>query len=479
MDEEVEDLTTEIEQNKNFVDGVKEPKAGMIFDSIDDVVEFYRKYAKEKGFGMSIRTSKKIGGEVRYVTVACSHSGKPRTRGMKVNQLHPQTKTDCKAKITTVILADGKWKLSSFVLDHNHVVSPGKARFHRCHRVLHANVKRKLLVHAKAGVRPNKSYTSLAVEQGGYDKLEYTEKDCRNYLNKKMRLELREGDAMAMQNYFLRMKSDNSDFFHIMDLDEEGRLRNVFWADGRSRAACKEFGDVITFDTTYLVNTYAMPFAPFVGVNHHGKSILLGCGLISNEDTATFKWLFRSWLTCMSGSHPRAIVTDQDAAMKNAIADVFPNTRHRWCMWHIMKKLPEKLSGCNEYEAIKYCMQNSVYDSLTKEEFEENWGKFIKKYGLESNEWLLRLYEERHRWVPAFVKDIFWAGMSTTQRSESMHAFFDGFVNSKTTLKKFVEQYENALAKKAENEKAEESNSINSFLPCVTPYRFEKQFQCA
>lgn len=150
-----------------------------------------------------------------------------------------------------------------------------------------------------------------------------------------------------------------------------------------------------------------MPFAPFVGVNDHGQPILLGCGLISNEDTATFKWLFQSWLTCMSGSHPRAIVTDQDAAMKNAIADVFPNTRHRWCMWHIMKKVHEKLSKCNEYEAIKYCMQNSVYDSLTKEEFEENWGKFIEKYGLESNEWLLRLYEERHRWVPAFVKDIF------------------------------------------------------------------------
>lgn len=59
-------------------------------------------------------------------------------------------------------------------------------------------MKRKLLVHAKAGVRKNKSYTSLAVEQGGYDKLEYTEKDCRNFLNKKIRLELREGDAMAM-----------------------------------------------------------------------------------------------------------------------------------------------------------------------------------------------------------------------------------------------------------------------------------------
>ncbi|KAI8564905.1 hypothetical protein RHMOL_Rhmol03G0219100 [Rhododendron molle] len=100
MDEEVEDLTTEIEQNENVVDGVKEPMVGMIFDSIDDVVEFYK-----------------------------NHSGKPRTRGMKVNQLHPQTKADCKAKIMTVILADGKWKLSSFVLDHNHAEKLQARRF--------------------------------------------------------------------------------------------------------------------------------------------------------------------------------------------------------------------------------------------------------------------------------------------------------------------------------------------------------------
>ncbi|KAL7260695.1 hypothetical protein ACSBR1_006375 [Camellia fascicularis] len=64
-------------------------------------------------------------------------------------------------------------------------------------------------------------------------------------------------------------------------------------------------------------------------------------------------------------------------------------------------------------------------------------------------------------------------------RSESMHAFFDGYINSKTTLKQFVEQYENALAKKVENENGEEFNSLNSYIPCITQYPFEKQFQIA
>ena len=49
--------------------------------------------------------------------------------------------------------------------------------------------------------------------------------------------------------------------------------------------AFKEFGDVVTFDTTYMVNKYEMLFTPFVGVNHHGQSTLLGYKLILREDT--------------------------------------------------------------------------------------------------------------------------------------------------------------------------------------------------
>ena len=184
-------------------------------------------------------------------------------------------------------------------------------------------MKKRIEYNQKAGVRTNKSFNAFVVEAGGFEKLPFLKKDCRNHADKVKRLQLVEGEANAMQNYFLKMQADNSDFFYIIDLDKEGRLKNVFWADARSRMAFKEFGDVVTFDTTYLVNKYDMPFAPFVGVNHHGQSTLLGCGLISNEDTDTFIWLFRSWLTCMSGCPPNAIVTDQDKAMKKSNKNCF------------------------------------------------------------------------------------------------------------------------------------------------------------
>ncbi|KAI8524917.1 hypothetical protein RHMOL_Rhmol13G0186800 [Rhododendron molle] len=89
------------------------------------------------------------------------------------------------------------------------------------------------------------------------------------------------------------------------------------------------------------------------------------------------------------------------------------------------------------------------------------------------------MYLERKRWVPAYVKDVFWAGMSSTQRSEGMNAYFDGYVHAKTTLKQFVEQYENALGDKVESEHEEDAKSWRSYIPLITDCELEKQFQSA
>ena len=55
-----------------------------------------------------------------------------------------------------------------------------------------------------------------------------------------------------------------------------------------------------------------------------------------------------------------------------------------------------------------------------------------------------------------------------------MNAFFDGFVNSKTNLKPFMKQYENALSRKAELEWQADAKCFSKRTPCVTRYEMEK-----
>ncbi|XP_040987675.1 protein FAR-RED IMPAIRED RESPONSE 1-like [Juglans microcarpa x Juglans regia] len=82
-------------------------------------------------------------------------------------------------------------------------------------------------------------------------------------------------------------------------------------------------------------------------------------------------------------------------------------------------------------------------------------------------------------WVPVYLKNTFCAGMSTTQRSESMNAFFDGYVHSGTTLKEFIDQFNNALRKKVENDMAADFHSFNCTVPCISHLPVEKKFQAA
>ncbi|KAF5465145.1 hypothetical protein F2P56_015176 [Juglans regia] len=230
------------------------------------------------------------------------------------------------------------------------------------------------------------------------------------------------------------MQYKNNGSFALMNLDDDERLKNVLWPYQRSRAANQYFGDVITFDTIYLTNRYGMSFAPFVGVNHHGQSILLGAGLISSEDTETFTLFFQTWLQCMDGKPPKAIIIDQDGAMKNAIANVFPESRHRFCLWHILKKVLKKLGSYAAYKSgLKSHLMKCVYDTQTIEEFEKCWDGLINTYDLHENVW--------------------------------------------TNLKEFVDQFDSALRKKIENENNEDFHTFSVTIPCISRSPIEKRFQ--
>ncbi|XP_057959186.1 protein FAR1-RELATED SEQUENCE 6-like [Malania oleifera] len=458
---------------------VAPPKVGMLLNSLNDLYQYYKQYGKQEGFGVTkLSKSYSADGKYMWITISCSRAGK--MKSVKLNPLkpNPMTKTGCKARVNCVVSRlDGTCKVNSIVFEHNHGLCHSEPHLFSRNREINKATQRKLKINDQAGISMIGNFNSMVPEYSGYENIPFTEKDCCNFMEKARHSCLGVGDGQALVQYFQKAQAKNKGFFYCLDIDENDRIKNVFWADSRSRAAYASFCDVVTLDTAYLTNKYDIPLASFTGVNHHNQSILLGCGLISNEDIPTFVWLFNAFLSCMDGCMPNAIITDQDKAMKKAIELVFPTSRHRWCIWHIMKKIPEKLRGYSEYEALKYDMQNVVYDTLTKEAFESSWGCFIQKFNLQDNAWLSSLYEERSCWVPAFVRETFWAGMSSTQRNESMNAFFDGYVNSKTSLKQFVQQYDSALRIKIEKETQADFKDFSSIIPCVTQFPIEKKFQ--
>lgn len=86
-----------------------------------------------------------------------------------------------------------------------------------------------------------------------------------------------------------------------------------------------------------------MVFGLFTGIDNHNSCVTFGACLIGKEDAPSFEWVFRAFLRAMGGKEPSYVITDQDLGMESAFPNVFQVARHRFCMWHITKKMPEKL----------------------------------------------------------------------------------------------------------------------------------------
>ncbi|XP_015933243.1 protein FAR1-RELATED SEQUENCE 1-like [Arachis duranensis] len=121
---------------------------------------------------------------------------------------------------------------------------------------------------------------------------------------------------------------------------------------------------------------------------------------------------------------PKGIITDQCKSMFGAIKKVLPNTRHRWYIWHITKKIHNKLGGYFRFKELNAELNHIIWNSKSVENFKDQWAEFIDEFNLHHNRWLSDLFEDQHMWVPIFFKGQFWASMRSTQWSEAIERRF-------------------------------------------------------
>ncbi|QHO43422.1 Protein FAR1-RELATED SEQUENCE [Arachis hypogaea] len=366
------------------------PKVGMLFGTLEEARQFYYNYANKVGFEPHIRNTNfdKNGRTPINQSIQCNRDGYRTKKNLVTQRSNTVSSVHCKARIYVKLDKElGKWRLSKIELAHTHRCDPSLSWMFKKNRELSMHVKDVIERNDQAGIRPSKTFQALADEAGGRSNLKFLEKDVRNYISGKLRINGDNTDAQEMLDYFTRMKEQNPNFFYDICVYSDNSLKHAFWADARSRAAYEYFGDVVSFDTTYKLNKYEMPVAAFVGVNHHGRSCLFGCALLGNEETESFEWLMQTFIKCM-GKTPDGILTDQCGAMATAIRNVMPNTTHRLCIWHITRKIPHKLGKLSRYEEIKATMRGIIWESHSQESFESSWYDFIEEYTLHDNNWL-------------------------------------------------------------------------------------------
>ncbi|CAH8259553.1 unnamed protein product [Arabidopsis lyrata] len=399
-----------------------EPYAGLEFSSANEACQFYQAYAEVVGFRVRIGQlfRSKVDGSITSRRFVCSKEGFQ----------HP-SRMGCGAYMRIKRQDSGGWIVDRLNKDHNHDLEPGKKN---------------------AGM---KKITEDVT--GGLDSVDLIElNDFSNHISKTRENTIGKEWYPVLLDYFQSKQAEDMGFFYAIELDSNGSCMSIFWADSRSRFACSQFGDAVVFDTSYRKGEYSVPFATFIGFNHHRQPVLLGGALVADESKEAFSWLFQTWLRAMSGRRPRSIVADQDLPIQQAVAQVFPGTHHRFSAWQIRSKERENLrSFPNEF---KYEYEKCLYQSQTTVEFDTMWSALVNKYGLRDNMWLREIYEKRENWVPAFLRASFFGGIPV---NGAFDPFYSTSLNSLTSLREFISRYEQGLEQRREEERKEDFNSYN------------------
>jgi hypothetical protein len=89
------------------------------------------------------------------------------------------------------------------------------------------------------------------------------------------------------------------------------------------------------------------------------------------------------------------ITTNQDNAMENTIKALFPQTFHRFCKWHMLKKYKDQLSQMyDQHPKLKDKLISMINHLLNPEQFEVEWASMCDEFDLHDRVTMQALYND-------------------------------------------------------------------------------------
>ncbi|XP_041995605.1 protein FAR1-RELATED SEQUENCE 5-like [Salvia splendens] len=304
----------------------------------------------------------------------------------------------CKAGISFKFFSEGGlagYIIQEFNEAHNHyMVESEHQQFMAINRKLD-NVHHKFIIDcSKANIGPTLTFKVLKEILGGFDLVGCTVGDIRN-ASRDIKAYAHGFDVQMVLDDMAKKKEISEAFTYHYELNATNQL--LMW-----------HYSLVLWPTMhyYVLRMYCMIFTPFTGKDNHGRPVTFAAGLVCNEKTGAFVWLFRHFVECM-GVAPKMIMTDQDLGMRSAIEEILVGTRHRCCMWHIMHKLATKVPNrLLRDEDFKKEFNAYVWsDLLGPDEFEDEWNSVVQCHGLENVSWFNTLYDYMQFWIPAYFRD--------------------------------------------------------------------------
>ncbi|KAL5796150.1 hypothetical protein ACOSQ2_000970 [Xanthoceras sorbifolium] len=426
-------------------------KIGAEFESDEHAYRFYNRYARLLGF--SVRKDwvnrSKIHGQVVSRKFTCSREGYRRKdkRDINVKKHRKETRTGCLAHMIITRQPDGKYRVTHFEAFHNHDnINPSYAQLLKLQKELCIAQAVDADSPINLGTQSNSESELMNGRFEVRDTLDYLAMDHDNHLRSERVRDMKEGEAGRLLRHFHRQHFENPSFFYAIQLDVDDKVSNIFWADDNMAVDYDHFGDVVCLDTTYRTNKEFLPFVQLLGANHHNQVVVFAAAFLFDDTSESLKWLLHTFLEAMSGKRPKVILTDQDAAVVEAINSVLPEIDHYTCLWQMYQNAFKHLSlVVKDIESFSSDFRSCIYNQKDEEGFIQAWEALLDNYGLQQNDWLRWMFREKEKWGVVYGRNTFLLDVKCSHLVESLSNKLKPYLSSDQEMLHFFKHFERVV----------------------------------
>ncbi|KNE94806.1 hypothetical protein PSTG_11817 [Puccinia striiformis f. sp. tritici PST-78] len=408
------------------------PPVSVTFVSKDALFAFCQNWAKVRGYAVATGHSARG----KNVYIQCDRSGEYRGVVPSISGRNTSTmKVECPfllygATSTSQKVTNKSWRLEIRHGDHNHEPSP-VASAHAAHRLLQPGQLKEVGRLRKSNLKPAQILLQLRTADPN---TLATNRTISNALQKQRREEL--DGKTPIEALLCILKETNWSW--DAKYTATGAVQNLFFAHPGSIHLARIYHHVALLDATYKTNSSKIPLLHIIGQTATNRSFSIAFCFLTYKDDENYLWAVNILKNIIWRAEriPKVFVTDRDAALRKALALVFPDSQANLCTWHLNTNIAtncKKALGEGWNDFIK--KWNNVTYSKTPEIFVERWNEL--KTHLAPLPTVLHYIETSI--IP--VKELFvvaWACQHphlrnlNTSRVESGHTFIKTFIKNST-----------------------------------------------
>lgn len=360
------------------------PPSDLTASNFTLLISLIQAHAKEEGYAVVVKRSNKDKRQEKdKIWLHCTRGGKIRTTTGKKRKHGTSRRNNCPFELILKLDKwDDIWRLRIKEASHNH--DSGKRVAHAVHRLAALTPQVEAQIIQWSADRTCTTATMLYnLNRNHEEDPIWTKRDIQNA---KYKIRQRMLEGLTPTQALLKWLHASDEWYVVFLKDSRDRVTHLFFSRKSCHKMLKENWEVVIMDATYKTNRYKLPLLIITGVNALGGSFYVAFCFLAGEQFEDYFWAlqqYRNMCIELDVRDPLLNITDREESLINAHNEVFPDSEHMLCVWHINRNVVANCKPCfyvKEDWVEFYAHWFRVMYAVTVTIFEAEWKSLQEVY---------------------------------------------------------------------------------------------------